>query len=288
MTLQTAHPQDIEKQSDIADDLASAAIKAVDGVRMLQSVTETELKFALTEEVLATLNLDTITPLTVTQYYLPDAVHDSLVDSILAGSGIDRDALPDGIAFSQMRVRKIQSDAGETYYLQAKAKLPDGEAAQKIEIGTEISEEEYKSLRDYSKAAQAGMIKKYRYKIEGELNDGSEVMPVTAEVDVVLKAGPKGEKVRTKFPIASVDIEVSDLSHLALLRSGHHSFEFLKGQVILTDADPKLRKALSTSGLGRKGVSARTEQALEEINSQQTSNDMLSNGIIRFSDQESK
>ncbi|MEY4669798.1 MAG: hypothetical protein RL518_2497 [Pseudomonadota bacterium] len=158
------------------------------------------------------------------------------------------------------RIRKTREPGQDPKYFIEFKGAKEGDTLFRIsrrELSKPISEELYKALKH---EATAGTIQKRRYCVSGTITVDSRVIPVVAQVDCLEAAGKNLRKVKTDFD--TVDIELHDATHIHALRSGEHSFDFLRYCIELSSADTEAVKPLSTRRIAKKGL---CDEAIEAI-----------------------
>jgi hypothetical protein len=165
--------------------------------------------------------------------------------------------------FSSARIRRTRLPGeGPIYHLEFKGSKVE-EANVRIsrrEVSYTITSAEYKSLKVM---ATAGAIRKRRYSIAGTIHVNKEVLDVTAQIDCLQAAGKKLSQVVANFD--TVDIEICNVAHIHALRSGHHSFPFLKDCVEISALDRKLFKPLATRRIAKAGLEEDALKALKKL-----------------------
>lgn len=161
------------------------------------------------------------------------------------------------------RIRKItQLKQAPKYFIEFKGAKEGDEGARisRREISREISAKQYEALKE---DATAGTVRKRRYAIDGTITVRGTDFPAVAQIDRLQAAGKNLQKVSATFD--TVDIELRNPSHINALRSGDHSFPFLRGCVELSAHHEKLAKPLTTRRLAKKGIHPDAVNAIKQL-----------------------
>lgn len=221
---------------------------------------EIELRFFVSLERIKECGaLQGIEPLRIRQDYFPERRIPSLLESYRVYERFDV-----GDEITSARLRRTERSGNVQYSIELKgSKRPSEEGKiSRVEISIPIEKSEYKRL---STKATAGSLEKLRYEIEGMLLCPTEgPVAVTAQIDMLERAGKSRQKVKTDY--VTVDVEIPSLSAAGPLRRGLHSFDFLRdGAVDLSTSDDALSDAMSTRRLAREGITRRAKKAIRKL-----------------------
>ena len=164
---------------------------------------------------------------------------------------------------SSARVRLSVTPEG-THHHVLELKSPKFDRVARYEYAVPISDRVFLKLRD---SLADGALRKLRYEVPGILlvdeGAGDEPVAVTLQLDQVLAAGPRLQALET--PLFTADLEVSRSDFVIAVRRGSHSFSWLSECVELNSLAPHLAKPLSSRQIARRGVGARQQQALRNV-----------------------
>lgn len=231
---------------------ASAALR--------QPPMEIELKyFVPLERVIASGLIDRLEPRRIVQDYFPRSSVPELIDELRLSERFDRtDEL------TSARLRRSETSRGTLFSIDFKSRKQEGELGRlsRFEVSIPLSFEQYTC---FSTRATTGTIEKLRYSLSGVvMPDTKHEMEVTAEVDIIMRAGGKGKLVDPSF--ALVDIELPDESLVKAMRAGFHTFDLLESKVVeLTAASQDLQDVLSSRRMAKHGVGKAERQKIAEL-----------------------
>lgn len=203
----------------------------------------------------------------IEQHYFKRTLVKSLVEMFLSNKGDPSNptALPPNESgeFSIARIRSTREPGQDaTYFIEFKGSK-EGVAGFRIsrrEVSEPISFRQYKALRE---DATAGSLRKRRYAIAGTITVNGTQIPALAQIDSLQAAGKELHKTSTTFD--TVDVELQDTSHIAELRAGHHSFEFLHCCIELSAHNEAFAKTLTTRRIAKKGLHTDAVKAIKRL-----------------------
>lgn len=228
----------------------------------LKGPLECERKFIIHKtSLLQHVNLDLLPQLNIRQDYFPRSLVLSMATMIgaIEGRKIDSSVIEH---LSQARVRRVRSDKGEKYYLEAKGPRAVNDGA-RLEISVEIDYERYRNLRRF---ASDGRIDKVRYLFETKYlgRDGSFGI-LNAELDQLLRIAGRDVSNKRWNSFFTIDLEFANRAQLVAFSEDQPTVSTLLSAIELTNNRPHLRKALSTRRLARRGFDRHAKSAILEI-----------------------
>ncbi len=200
-----------ENHATLSEASFSAVSRELSGVRLgagcrarLAPPQEIETRyFAELTSLKNHLDLARIEPRHVIQHYFPG----HLVSDLLRQLELHKH-FKDTDKITSARLRRETQGGGSSYSIEFKSPKTGGRLGKvsRIEIGIPLSSELYDRIL---RRCSAGMLEKLRYEVQGTVLDERAgcSLPLTAQVDVLVKAGRNGQRIAANF--ATIDIELS-------------------------------------------------------------------------------